>query len=67
MKILKKMIKECEETSWSKTIVLDLEYTHKWETWRILVKDYKDEFYDIILKQLRVAVRNAYVEKKLSA
>jgi len=46
---------------WTKTNVLDLEYTHKWTAWRILVKDYNDDFYDYILKQLRVKVREYFL------
>ena len=60
MKIKSKEIKECENTDWSKTIVLDLQYTHKWETWRVLVKDYHDSDYPNILKQLRVKVQEHY-------
>ena len=59
MKITSKKIKECEY-KWSKTMVLDLEYTHKWETWKILVKDYDDNNFAEILKALRVQVRNTY-------
>ena len=59
MKITSKKIKECEY-KWAKTMVLDLEYTHKWETWKILVKDYDDKNFAEILKALRVQVRNTY-------
>lgn len=64
MKISKKEIKECENTDWTKTMVLDLEYTHKKVTWRILVKDYDDKFYDKILKQLRVKVKEYFLTKE---
>jgi hypothetical protein len=61
MKITNKEVKECEMPDWTKTKVLDLEYTHKWTAWRILVKDYNDDFYDYILKQLRVKVREYFL------
>lgn len=64
MKITSKEIKECEMPDWTKTNVLDLEYTHKWTKWRILVKDYNDDFYDYILKQLRVKVREYFLTNK---
>ncbi len=60
MKILKKEIRKCEETSWEKTTVLELEYSHRKEKWRILVRDYDDSTYSYILKQLRIKVREAY-------
>ena len=59
MKITSKKIKECEY-KWSKTMVLDLEYTYKWETWKILIKDYDDNNFKEILKALRIQVRNTY-------
>lgn len=64
MKITNKEVKECEMPDWTKTSVLDLEYTHKWTTWRILVKDYNDDFYDYILKQLRVKVREYFLTRE---
>ena len=67
MKIRKKEIKTCDDSDWGKTCVLDLEYTHRGETWRILVRDYEDKNYKIILKQLREKVRNAYIAKQLEA
>lgn len=59
MKITSKKIRECEY-KWEKTIVLDLEYTHKWETWKIFVKDYDDNNFKEILKELRIQVNNTY-------
>ena len=59
MKITSKKIIECEY-KWEKTIVLDLEYTHKWETWKIFVKDYDDNNFKEILKELRIQVNNTY-------
>ena len=67
MKVINKEIKECDEKDWTKVTVLDLQYTHRWEEWRILIRDYSDDFYDDILKQLRKAVRNNYTEQKLKA
>jgi len=45
----------------TKNTVLDLVYTHKWNEWRILVKDYDDKYFDVILKQLRVKVREYHL------
>ena len=59
MKITSKKIRECEY-KWAKTMVLDLEYTHKWETWKIFVKDYDDNNFKEILKELRIQVNNTY-------
>ena len=64
MKVIKKEIKECEFTDWKKTTVLDLEYTHRWEKWRILIKDYDDVNYYDILKALRVEIRKLYNKSK---
>lgn len=61
MKIKNKQIKDCENPDWTKTIVLDLEYTHKWKVWRILVKDYDDKFYEVILKQLRKEIKKYFL------
>lgn len=60
MKVLKKEVKICEETSWEKVKVLDLQYSHRWEKGRILVRDYKDSSYNFILKQLRKEVKKNY-------
>lgn len=66
MKVIKKQIKKCENSDWSKTNVLDLLYTHKKKEWRVLVKDYDDANYNVILKQIRKAVKEQYdeLEKK---
>lgn len=61
MKIKSKEIKDCENPDGTRTSVLDLQYTYKWETWRVLIKDYDDKFYSKILKQLRQEVRNYYI------
>lgn len=56
MKILEKIIKECD-TCWNdKTTVLILKYSHKWKTWEVYVRDYDDTFYNVILKQIRKEV-----------
>jgi len=65
MRIINKEVKDCEFEDGTKNVVLDLEYTHRWEKWRILVKDYDDSFYDVILKQLRLQVRDTFNERKL--
>lgn len=70
MKIIKKTLRNCEY-NWKETLVLELEYTHKWEIWLVQIKDYKkdtsEKEYSNILKKLRVAVKNTYNEKKLKA
>lgn len=45
----------------TKTNVLFLEYTHRRKKGRILVKDYNDEYYSYILKQLRKEVTKAFL------
>lgn len=68
MRIIKKEVKKCDDCNKSnsdKTLVLDLLYTHRGKEWRILIKDYKEEYYQDYLKQLRVEVRNTYNEQNL--
>jgi len=60
MKITKKEIKECEFTDWVKTLVLDIEYTHKRKKGRILIKDYKAEYEKDYIKQVRKEVQKTY-------
>jgi hypothetical protein len=60
MKITSKEIRDCTNPDNTKTQVLELFYTHKWEKGRILVKDYDDSNFDVILKALRIEVRNQY-------
>ena len=67
MKVISKEVKECEVTSGKKETVLDLQYSHKWEKWQILVRDYHDSMYSYILKQLKSKVRDAYNEQKLKS
>lgn len=64
MKIKSKEIKDCENPDGTRTNVLDLQYTYKWEAWRVLIKDYDDKFYSKILKQLRQEVRKTYIVTK---
>ena len=64
MKIKSKEIKDCENSDGTRTNVLDLQYTYKWKTWGILIKDYDDKFYSKILKQLRQEVRKTYLVTK---
>ena len=67
MKVISKEIKDCEETNWDKVQVLDLKYTHKGETGRVLIHDYDDVNYKEILKRLRVEVKNHYANQKVLA
>ena len=60
MKVLKKQIKNCEDTGDNKMKVLDLHYSHRGEKGRILIRDYKDTDYKEILKRLRLEVRKLY-------
>jgi len=62
MKITSKVIKDCDDTKWNKTKVLELKYTHKKMPWTILVRDFIEEDYESVLKQLRRAVRANYDE-----
>lgn len=62
MKIISKTIRECENQDWTKTKVLELKYTHKKMPWTVLIRDYLEENYDLILKELRKAVRDNYNE-----
>lgn len=61
MKVTKKTIRECD-TQDGKTIVLELEYTHKWYNWKLLVRDYNDKNYKHILKQLKKEVISYFNE-----
>ncbi len=70
MKVTKKEIRECEETNEEgekvKTTVLDLTYSHYGlKGLKIYVKDYNDEFYEYVLKQLNEKVREAYPKGKV--
>lgn len=60
MKIISKEIKDCEFTDSKKTKVLDIKYTHRGETGRILIKDYDPALEDEYIKELRVKVRENY-------
>jgi len=67
MKITEKNIKEVELETWKMNTVLELLYTHRWEEWKILIRDYieDEKGYKKILKQLRVAVRENYDAYKI--
>jgi len=65
MKILSKVVKECD-TETGKTLVLELNYSHKRKKWKVLIRDYNDEYYEYILKQLRKEVKEAYDKYKAS-
>lgn len=67
MKILKKEVKDCEDTASNKMKVLDLHYSHKGKEWRILVRDFIEDDFKNVLKQLRVAVRNSYNKENWKA
>lgn len=67
MKIKNRDVKSCENKDGSFTSVLDIEYTHKWESGRILIKDYNPELEEEYMKELRIKVRNHYNEQKLKA
>ena len=61
MKVRKKLVRRNEHLSDGSTSnVLDLEYTHKGKAWRILVKEYKERQFPLILKQLRNQVKELY-------
>jgi hypothetical protein len=64
MKIISKEIKECENTDSTKTIVLDITYSHKGEKWRLLVKDFEEKNEKKIIKQLRKKVQEYFLTKK---
>jgi hypothetical protein len=61
MKVRKKEVRLCENMDGTKTNVLVLEYTHRRKKGRILVKDYNDEYYSYVLKQLRKEVTKAFL------
>jgi len=64
MKIIKKIIKECDLCEWWTTKVCDITYTHKWETWKILIRDFIEEDEDNVMKQLHKYVKESYKEYK---
>ena len=59
MKVITKEVRECEEEG-GKTLVLILDYTHKGKEWRVMVKDYNDNTYEYVLKQLKQAIGKHY-------
>ena len=67
MKIINREVKACENTDGTFTNVLDMEYTHRWETGRILIRDYNEDLNIEYIKELRVQVRNNYNLQKIKA
>lgn len=65
MKILEKNILKCKNEDGTTNTVLEIFYTHKTkERQRILVKDYNDRFYRVILAQIRKKVTEYYNNQK---
>lgn len=60
MKIRNEEIKVCDTKEGCKTDVLEINYTHKGLSWKILIRDYKEELYPEIIKELRKEVTKAY-------
>lgn len=67
MKIINREVKACENTDWTFTNVLEINYSHKWETGKILIRDYNPELEKEYLKELRKQVSNLYVQEKMKA
>lgn len=67
MKILNKEVKACENTDGTFTNVLDVNYSHMWMTWRVLIRDYELSLDHEYFKELRVQVRNLYNAEKMKA
>lgn len=63
MKIISKEVKDCENPNWTTTKVLEVNYTHKWLSWKILIKDFIEEDEENVLKQLHSKVKEAYRNK----
>lgn len=71
MKVIKKEIRDCT-FEWKENKVLIINYTHRWEKWEVMFKDYwhlvdDERAYNYILKQLRIQVKNLYAQEKLKA
>ncbi len=64
MKIISKEIKECENSDSTKTLVLEIIYSHKWETWKLLIKDYEEKYEKKVIKQLRKKVQEYFLTKE---
>lgn len=65
MKITNKEIKQCDTKEGNITDVLEIEYTHRGETWKILIRDYNPELEDEYFQELRKQVRELYTKQKL--
>ena len=63
MKIISKVVKDCKNKDWSKTKVLEIDYSHKGETWKILIKDFLLEDEENVIKQLHKHVKELYNNK----
>jgi len=67
MKIRNREVKACENTDGTFTNVLDIQYTHKGKTGRVLIKEYNPDLEDEYIKELRKEVSNLYVQEKLKS
>ena len=67
MKIISKEVKACENTDGTFTNVLDLNYTHKGESGKVLIRDYNPDLEMEYFKELRIQVRNHYNLQKIKA
>jgi len=67
IKILSQEIKECEDTKWNKTIVLEIYYKIKKDTWRFLLKDYNattKKQHNGYIKEIKEQIAKQYLELK---
>lgn len=60
MKVVSKEVKDCKDEDGNEVTVLDLNYTHYWEKGRVVIRDYSEDMYDYILKQVRKEVSKWY-------
>lgn len=71
IKIKHKEVKTCENTNWTKTLVLHLKYK-LWDlNWEVNVKDYEDNEYNYnkVLSQLKKHIKEwykKYLENKIT-
>lgn len=63
--VIRKKVKDCDTQDGGKTRVLFLDYKINGEKWEIQVKDYNDEYYSYILKQLKQKATNLYIQEKI--
>lgn len=71
MRVTKKRIRNCKFEGIDNK-VLEIEYSHEWETWMLQIKDFghianDKEAYKYIIKQLRKQVTNLYIQEKMKA